>query len=45
MKKFLVNMLLVTGVIGIVTFANHDKLPDSHDKLPDSSPAKTEVHI
>ena len=45
MKKILVNTLLIMGVVGIVTFANHDKLPDSHDKLPDSSPSKTEIHI
>ncbi|MDQ0482679.1 hypothetical protein [Guptibacillus hwajinpoensis] len=45
MKKFLVNMLLVTGVVGMVIVPNHDKVPDSHDKVPDSSPAHTEVHI
>ncbi|MGE6204044.1 hypothetical protein [Guptibacillus hwajinpoensis] len=45
MKKFLINVLLVTGLVGMIVVPNHDKVPDSHDKVPDSSPAKAEVHI
>ncbi|PFG14850.1 hypothetical protein ATG70_3093 [Bacillus sp. es.036] len=45
MKKLIVNALLITSLVGVVTLGNHDRVPDSHDRVPDSSPSKTEIHI
>ena len=45
MKKFIVNALLITSLVGVVTLGNHDRVPDSHDRVPDSSPSKTEIRI